>query len=69
MLSSLHAVCLKVLVFFSSSLLQKNVRIKIYRTAILPLVLYQCETKSLTLTEELRLRMLEIRVLRRIFGP
>jgi hypothetical protein len=53
----------------SSSLLSKNVNIKIYRTTILPVVLYGCETWSLTLREECRLRVLENRVLRRIFGP
>jgi hypothetical protein len=41
---------------------------KIYRTIILPLVLYGCETWSLTLREEHRLRVFENRVLRRIFG-
>jgi hypothetical protein len=45
------------------------VKIKIYRTIILPVVLYGCETWSLTLREEHRLRMFENRVLRRIFGP
>jgi len=53
----------------SSSLLSKNVKIKIYRTIILPVVLYGCETASLTLREECRLRVFENRVLRRIFGP
>ena len=53
----------------SSSLLSKNVKIKIYRTIILPVVLYGCETCSLTLTEECRLRVFENRVLRRIFEP
>ena len=53
----------------SSSLLSKNIRIEIYRTLILPVVLYGCETWSLTLREERRLRVLENRVLRRIFGP
>jgi len=53
----------------SSSLLSKNVKIKIYRTIILPVVSYGCETWSLTLREERRLRMFENRVLRRIFGP
>ena len=52
----------------SSSLLFKNVKIKIYRTIILPVVLYGCETWSLRLREELRLRMFEKRLLRRIFG-
>jgi len=47
----------------------QNIRIEIYRTLILPVVLYGCETWSLTLREERRLRVLENRVLRRIFGP
>jgi hypothetical protein len=45
------------------------VKIKIYKTIILLLVLYGCETLSLTLREEHRLRVSENRVLRRIFGP
>jgi hypothetical protein len=53
----------------SSCLLSINVKIKIYRTIILPVVLYGCETYSLTLREEHRLRVFENRVLRRIFGP
>ena len=53
----------------SSSLLSKNLKIKIYRTIILPVVLYGCETWSLTLREEHRLRVFENRVLRGIFGP
>ena len=53
----------------SSSLLSKNLKIKIYRTIILPAVLYGCETWSLTLREEHRLRVFENRVLGRIFGP
>ena len=53
----------------SSSVLSKNLRIKIYRTIILPVVLYGCETWSLTLREEHRLRVFQNRVLRRIFGP
>jgi hypothetical protein len=53
----------------SSSLLSKNIKIKIYRTIILPLVLYGYETWSFTLREELRLRVFENRVLRRVFGP
>jgi len=52
-----------------SSLLPNNLKIKIYRTIILPVVLYGCETWSLTLKEEHRLRVFENRVLRRIFGP
>ena len=53
----------------SSILVSKNLKIKIYRTKILPVVLYGCETWSLTLREERRLRVLENRVLRRISGP
>jgi hypothetical protein len=46
-----------------------NVKVKIYKTIILPAVLYRCETWSLTLREEHRLRAFENSVLRRIFGP
>jgi len=53
----------------SSSLISKNLKIKIYRTIILPVVLYGCETWSLTMREECRLRVCENIVLRRIFGP
>jgi len=44
-------------------------KIKIYRTIILPVVLYGCEIWSLTLRDERRLRVFENRVLRRVFGP
>ena len=54
---------------YSSSLLPKNLKIKIYRSIIMPVVLYGCETWSLTMREERRLRVSENRVLRRIFGP
>jgi len=50
-------------------LLSKKLKIKIYRTIILPVVLYGCETWSLTLREERRLGVFENRVLRRVFGP
>jgi hypothetical protein len=50
-------------------LLSKNTKIKIYRTIILPVVLYGCETWSVTLREEHRLSVFENRLLRRIFGP
>ena len=53
----------------SSSLLSKKLKIKIYRTIILPVVLYGSQTWSLTLREERRLRVFENRVSRRIFGP
>jgi hypothetical protein len=49
-------------------LLSKNPKIKISKTIILPLVLYGCETWSLILTDERRLRVLVNRVVRRIFG-
>jgi hypothetical protein len=48
---------------------KKNIKIKIYRTVILPVVLYGCETWFLTLREEHRLRVFENRVLRKIFVP
>jgi hypothetical protein len=50
-------------------LLSKKLKIRIYKTVILPVVLYGCETWSLTLREEQRLRVIENRVLRRIFEP
>jgi hypothetical protein len=53
----------------SSHLLSRNVKVKIYKTIILPVVLYGCETRSLTVREEHRLRVFENRVLMRIFGP
>jgi hypothetical protein len=53
----------------SSRLLSRNVKVKIYKTIILPVVLYGCETWSLTLREEHTVRVFENRVLRRIFGP
>ena len=52
----------------SSSLLSKNLKIKVYRTIILLLVLCGCETLSLTLREERRLSVFKNRLLRRIFG-
>jgi hypothetical protein len=53
----------------SSRLLSRNVKVKIYKSIILPVVLCWCETWSITLREEHRLRLLENRVLRGIFGP
>jgi len=53
----------------SSRLLTKNLKFKIYRNIILPVVLYGCETWSLILREEWKLRVFENMVLRRIFGP
>jgi hypothetical protein len=54
---------------FSSCLLSRNVKVKIYKITILPVVLYGCETCYFSLREEHRLRVFENRVLRRIFGP
>ena len=53
----------------SSRVLSKKLKIKIYRTLILPVVFYGCETWSLTLREERRPRTFGNMVLRRIFGP
>jgi hypothetical protein len=52
----------------SSRLLSKNVKITIYKTIILPVILYGCETWSLTLKEEQILKVFENRVLRKMFG-
>jgi len=52
----------------SSSLLSKNIKMRIYRTIILRVVLYECETRSLIMREQLRLRVFQNRVLRIIFG-
>jgi hypothetical protein len=53
----------------SSRLISKNLKINVYKTVILPVVLYECETWSLALREEHRLRVFENSVLWRIFGP
>jgi hypothetical protein len=53
----------------SSRLLCRNLKVKIYKTVILPVVLYVFETWSVTLREEHRLRVFENRALRRILGP
>jgi hypothetical protein len=58
-----------MLAITSSFLSTKVMIIKIYRTIMLPVVSYYCETWSLTLREECRLRVFENKVLRRIFGP
>ncbi|KAJ4431491.1 hypothetical protein ANN_20089 [Periplaneta americana] len=52
----------------SSRLLSKNLKVRIYKTVILPVVLYGCETWTLNLREERRLRVFENKVLRKIFG-
>ena len=64
-----NACCHLVQNLLSSRLLSTNLKIKIYRTLILPVVLYGCETWKLTLREERKLRVFENMVLRRIFGP
>ena len=51
-----------------SRLLSKKLKVKPYKTIILPVALYGCETWSLTLREEPRLRVFENKVLRKIFG-
>jgi hypothetical protein len=53
----------------SPRLLSRNVKVKIYKNVILPVVLNGCETWSLTLREEHRLRLLDNRVLMRMFEP
>jgi len=53
----------------SYSLLSKNLKIKIYRTVTLAVVIYICETWSLIFSEKLKLKVFKNRVLRRIFGP
>ena len=53
----------------SSSLLSKNINIKIYINIILPVILYGYEAGSLTRREEHRLRVFENRVMRNVLGP
>jgi hypothetical protein len=53
----------------SSRLLSKNVKVRIYKTIILPVVLYGCETWSLRIRDVHKLRVFENRVFRRIFWP
>jgi hypothetical protein len=68
-LNSGNACYYSVQNLFSSRPISKKLKIKIYKTVILPVVLYGCETWSLTLGEEHRLKVSENRVLRKIFGP
>jgi len=68
-LKSWNACCYSVQNLLSSSPLSRNIRITVYSTIILPVVLYGCETWLLTLREERRLRVFENMVLRRIFDP
>jgi hypothetical protein len=67
-LNSENACYYSVQNLLSSCFISKNLKIKIYKTVILPVVLYGCETWSLTLREEQRLRVFENRLLRKIFG-
>jgi hypothetical protein len=68
-LNSGNACYYSVQNLLSSPLISKNLKIEIYKTVILPVVLYGCETWSLILGEEHRLRVFENSVLRKIFVP
>jgi hypothetical protein len=68
-LNSGNACCHSVQSLLSSHLPSRNLKVKIQKTVILPVVLYGYETWPLTLREERRLRVFENRVLRGIFGP
>jgi hypothetical protein len=65
----LYACYYSVQNLLSTRLLSKNLKIKIYRNIILPVVLYGCEEWSVTLREERRVKLFENRVLRRLFRP
>jgi hypothetical protein len=67
-LNSGNACYYSVQNLLSWRLISENLKIKIYKTVILPVVLYGCETWSLTMGEEHRLRVFENRVLEKIFG-
>jgi hypothetical protein len=66
-LNSGNACYYSVQNLLSSLLISKNLKIETYKTVILPVVLYGCETRSLTLQEEHTLRVSENRLLRSIF--
>jgi hypothetical protein len=68
-LNSVNACCHSVQSLLSSRLLSRNLKVKIFKTVILPVVFCGCETWCLMLRQEYRLRVFENRVLRRIFGP
>jgi hypothetical protein len=68
-LNSGNACCPTVQNHLSSSILSKHLKSKIYKTIILPFLLYGCETWCLTLREEHRLRVSENMLLQRTFGP
>ena len=63
-----NACCHSVQNILSSSMLTKNLKIKIYRTIILPVAVNGCETWSLTLREKRRMRVFENRVLKGCLG-
>jgi hypothetical protein len=65
--NSINAFHHSVQNLLSSGLLSKNVKVRIHKTVIFPVVLYECETWSMTLREECRLRVLRYRMLRRIY--
>ena len=69
MMNSDNGCCESVWNILSCSLLSKNIKITTCGTMTLPVVLYGCDTWSLTSREEPRLRVFENRMLRRIFGP
>jgi hypothetical protein len=68
-LNSGNACYFSIQKLLSSRLISKNLKIKLYKSVILPVILYGCETWSLTLKEEHKLRVFENKVLRKIFGP
>jgi hypothetical protein len=68
-LNSGNACYYSVQNLLSSHLISKSLKIKIYKSVILPVVLYGCETWSLTVGEEHRLRVFGNRVSRKVFGP
>jgi hypothetical protein len=68
-LNSGNACNHSVQIFLSFRLLSRYVKVKIYKSIILTVVLYGCETWPLSLREKYRLRLFENRVLRTIFGP
>jgi hypothetical protein len=68
-LNSGNACYYSVQNLLSFRLISKNLEIKLYKTVILPVMLYECETWSLTLGEEHRLKVFENCVLKKIFGP
>ena len=64
-----NACYFSVSTLLRSRILSRNIKLRIYKTIILPTVLYGCETWPLTLKDEQRLKVFENKVLRKIFGP